>query len=218
MSMPSRAPRRATRLSTWIDVDGMRNLRGRFDPVIGVKLAAALDSAVDTLVAEATPATAPTDPIEKQHHRRALVLAHLLDGTDGGKPGRTEFVVVIDADAPHRPGPVAEFSIPVEIPARVLATSFVALSGKERPVCGRTPLAPSLRPVGFCHHLRPGSKRPDASGCRRIMEAAGPPTTLMMPSRAVTTMDARKRETDDGACDAAGMDAIGDEEQARCGP
>jgi hypothetical protein len=31
-------------------------------------------------------------------------------------------VVVIDADAPDQTGPVCEFSIPVEIPARVLAT------------------------------------------------------------------------------------------------
>jgi hypothetical protein len=38
------------------------------------------------------------------------------------KPGRPEFLVVIDADAPGQVGPVAEFSIPVEIPARVLAT------------------------------------------------------------------------------------------------
>jgi hypothetical protein len=38
------------------------------------------------------------------------------------RPGRPEFLVVIDADAPGHDGPVAEFSIPVEIPARVLAT------------------------------------------------------------------------------------------------
>ena len=38
------------------------------------------------------------------------------------RPGRPEFVAVIDADAPGHDGPVAEFSIPVEIPARVLAT------------------------------------------------------------------------------------------------
>ena len=37
------------------------------------------------------------------------------------RPGPPEFVVVIDADAPGHHGPVAEFSIPVEIPARVLA-------------------------------------------------------------------------------------------------
>jgi hypothetical protein len=38
------------------------------------------------------------------------------------RPGRPEFVAVIDADAPGHDGPVCEFSIPVEIPARVLAT------------------------------------------------------------------------------------------------
>ncbi len=114
--------RRATRLSTWVDVEGMWNLRGRFDPVTGLKLAARLDNAVDTLFAEQVPDTAPDDPAEKQHHLRALALAHLLDGAGGGKPGRPEFVVVVDADNPHRPGPVGEFSIPVEIPPRVLAT------------------------------------------------------------------------------------------------
>jgi len=38
------------------------------------------------------------------------------------RPGPPEFVAVIDADAPGHHGPVAEFSIPVEIPARILAT------------------------------------------------------------------------------------------------
>ncbi len=38
------------------------------------------------------------------------------------RPGKPEFTAVIDADAPGHDGPVAEFSIPVEIPARVLAT------------------------------------------------------------------------------------------------
>jgi hypothetical protein len=100
----------------------MWNLRGRFDPVTGVKLAARLDGAVDTLFAETTPDTAPSDPVERQHHLRALALAYLLHGAGGGRAGRAEFVVVIDADNPHRPGPVGEFSIPVEIPPRVLAT------------------------------------------------------------------------------------------------
>jgi hypothetical protein len=113
--------RRATRLSTWVDGDGMWNLRGRFDPVTGVKVAAKLDTAIDTLFAETTPDTAPTDPIEKQHHLRALALARLLDGAGGTRPGRGEFIAVIDADAPDRPGPVVDWSIPVEIPARVLA-------------------------------------------------------------------------------------------------
>ncbi|HSL74594.1 MAG TPA: HNH endonuclease signature motif containing protein, partial [Ilumatobacteraceae bacterium] len=47
-------------------------------------------------------------------------LIRLLDGATSGKAGRAEFVAVIDADAPGV-GPVVEWSIPVEIPARVLA-------------------------------------------------------------------------------------------------
>jgi hypothetical protein len=113
--------RRATSLRTWVDGEGMWNLKGRFDPVTGVKLAARLDTTVETLFAEATPDTAPSDPIQKQDHLRALALARLLDGATSGKPGRVEFVVVVDADAPSTPGPVAEFAIPVEIPSRVLA-------------------------------------------------------------------------------------------------
>jgi hypothetical protein len=80
--------RRATRLSTWVDPDGMWNLRGRFDPVTGVTLAAKLDTTVETLFAERTPDTTPADPIEKQHHLRALALAGLLNGAGGGRPGR----------------------------------------------------------------------------------------------------------------------------------
>jgi hypothetical protein len=115
--------RRATSLRSWVDMDGMWNLRGRFDPVTGVRIAARLDTAVEALFAETTPATAPADAVERQHHLRALALARLLDGAGSGKPGRAEFVVVIDADTPnpHPGGPVAEFSIPVDIPARVLA-------------------------------------------------------------------------------------------------
>jgi hypothetical protein len=36
-------------------------------------------------------------------------------------PGRAEYVVVVDADAVGQCGPVAEFAIPVEIPAQVIA-------------------------------------------------------------------------------------------------
>jgi hypothetical protein len=114
--------RRATRLSTWVDAEGMWNLRGRFDPVTGVKLDARLQSALETLFAVATPDTAPADPVEKQHHLRALALASLVDGAAGGsRPGRGEFVAVIDADAPGSSGPVVEWSIPVELSARVIA-------------------------------------------------------------------------------------------------
>jgi hypothetical protein len=114
--------RAATRLSTWVDAEGMWNLRGRFDPVTGVKLAARLDATVQTVFAETVPQWCPSDPIEKQRFLTAHALEGLVDGATGpGKPGRPEYLVVIDADATGQTGPVAEYAIPVEIPARVLA-------------------------------------------------------------------------------------------------
>jgi hypothetical protein len=113
--------RRETRLSTWVDHDGMWNLRGRFDPVTGVKLDAKLRSAVETLFVEQVPDHCPADPIARQQFLAAHGLARLLDGAGNAKSGRGEFVAVIDADAPGHTGPVAEWSIPVEIPARVIA-------------------------------------------------------------------------------------------------
>jgi hypothetical protein len=110
-----------TRLNTWVDAEGMWNLRGRFDPVTGVKLAATLDGAVETLFAERLPERCPADPIEKQKFLAAHALVRLFGGAASGKPGRPEYVVVVDADAPGQVGPVAEWSIPVDIPARVLA-------------------------------------------------------------------------------------------------
>jgi hypothetical protein len=113
--------RRNTRLSTWVDREGMWNLRGRFDPVTGVKLDASLVRAVEALFAEPVPEHCPADPIEKQRFLAAHALARLVDGGGVGSPGRAAYLVVVDADAVGRDGPVAEFSIPVEIPARVLA-------------------------------------------------------------------------------------------------
>jgi hypothetical protein len=115
--------RRATRASTWVDAEGMWNVRGRFDPLTGARLAAKLDATREALFAEQTPDGCPSDPIEKQKFLNAHALVRLLDGAAGSSTsGRPEFVAVIDADAPHGTGPVAEFSIPVEVPAQVLAT------------------------------------------------------------------------------------------------
>jgi Domain of unknown function (DUF222)/HNH endonuclease len=112
--------RRATRLSSWVDAEGMWNLRGRFDPVTGVKLASKLDTAVETLFSAAVPESCPTDPIEKQRFLQAHALLTLVEGAGSGRPGRAEFVVVIDADAEHSSVPAVEWPIPVEIPERVL--------------------------------------------------------------------------------------------------
>ncbi len=129
--------RRNVRARTWVDSDGMWNLSVKFDPVTGVKIAARIDAMVQALFGEAVPDECPDDPIEKQRYLAAHAVARLLldealNNTDDTtpspvptvrpKPGRPEFVVVIDADATGQTGPVGEFSIPVEIPARVLAT------------------------------------------------------------------------------------------------
>ncbi len=114
--------RRATSLRTFVDLEGMWNLKARFDPLTGVQLDARLRDSLEALFATSTPDTRPTDPSAKQDHLRALALADLvLTGRSGGKPGRPEYIVVVDADAPPGSGPSAEFSIPVEIPSRVLA-------------------------------------------------------------------------------------------------
>ncbi len=135
--------RRNVRARSWVDAEGMWNLSATFDPVTGVKIAARIDAMVHAMFAETVPEECPGDPIEKQRYLTAHAVARLLldealhgnpDGSDGSTdrtgaaPGpprprapKPEFVAVIDADAPGH-GPVVEFSIPVEIPARILAT------------------------------------------------------------------------------------------------
>ena len=122
---PLASQRRNVRASSWVDVDGMWNLRGQFDPVTGVRLASKLAATVEAMFAEKVPEGCPEDPVEKQKFLTGHALIALIDGTVGvARAGRAEYVVVIDADAdpnPDGPGPIAEWPIPVEIPARVLA-------------------------------------------------------------------------------------------------
>ncbi len=140
--------RRNARARSWVDAEGMWNLSARFDPVTGVRIAGRIDAMVQALFGQAVPDGCPGDPIEKQRYLVAQSVARLLlddalagapegagatgDTSSGHearhrpapvrpKPGRSEFVVVIDADATGQTGPVAEFAIPVEVPARVLA-------------------------------------------------------------------------------------------------
>jgi Domain of unknown function (DUF222) len=114
--------RRAARLRSWTDADGMWCLSARFDPVSGVKLSARLDAAVNALFAEATPDTCPADPIEKQQHLAALALFELVTGAARpGRSARPEYVVVVDSSQPAGAGePAIDWGIPVEVPYRVL--------------------------------------------------------------------------------------------------
>ena len=135
--------RRNARARSWVDLEGMWNLSAEFDPLTGVRIASRIDTTIQALFAESVPDECPTDPIEKQRYLAAQAVTQLLLGdamsspgapgdradADGTRPAtrrhtvpnKPEYVAVIDADAPGHDGPVAEFSIPVEIPARVLA-------------------------------------------------------------------------------------------------
>uniref|UniRef100_UPI00391D9E3D HNH endonuclease signature motif containing protein n=1 Tax=Ilumatobacter sp. TaxID=1967498 RepID=UPI00391D9E3D len=146
--------RRNTSMRTWVDDDGMWNLRGRFDPVTGIRLANALDTAIETLFAETVPECCPPDPRAKQDFLRAHALARLISGSGvGAGSRRPEYVVVIDADAPHQPGPVGHHAIPVELPSSVLASlssdadihGVVVRNGVILHAPGRTDLGRSTR-------------------------------------------------------------------------
>ena len=115
--------RRATRVRTWTDGEGVVCLSGRFDPITGTRIVARLDAATQALFAEATPDTSPTDAIEKQRHLQGLALAELVQGeAPTGRSGRPEFVVVVDSsESDGAGGPAVDWGLPVEVPYRVVA-------------------------------------------------------------------------------------------------
>jgi hypothetical protein len=90
--------RRNTRLRTWLDREtGMWCMRGEFDPETGAVLQTRLTNAVEALFHDTTPDTCPTDPLEKQHHLRALALFAITAGNGAGRVGRIELSILIDA-------------------------------------------------------------------------------------------------------------------------
>jgi hypothetical protein len=125
-------------------------------------MAARLDSTVEALFAEAVPDGCPEDPIGKQRDLTAHALTHLVLDTGVGSPRRRgEFVAVIDADAPGHTGPVVEFAIPVELPARVIAeladeadvTAVVARNGVVLYAPGELNLGRTTRLANRAHRL-----------------------------------------------------------------
>jgi hypothetical protein len=122
----------ATSMRSWVDGEGMWNVRGRFDPVLGVKLAASLDTSIESLFSEQVPEFCPTDPVAKQEFLRAHAFARLVGGeASSTRSGRPEFVVVIDAgQSDPAGGPTVDWPIAVEIPPRVLA-EMIGVSGAQ---------------------------------------------------------------------------------------
>lgn len=89
---------RMARLKWWLDIDGMWNLAGKFDPATGARLEGRLRNEVERQFASSTPDTCPVDPVERQQHLAALAFADLLlgDDNDGSGSGAPDVTVVID--------------------------------------------------------------------------------------------------------------------------
>lgn len=125
--------RRDTRLKFWANpTTGMYHLAGRFDPLTGAQIHELLQSTATRLFSDGVPDTAPSDPLERQDHLRALALVHLLhrpaasgtsDGARGGKPptaGRLHASVLIDLTQLDADGPHLDWGLPLDIPHAVL--------------------------------------------------------------------------------------------------
>jgi hypothetical protein len=183
--------RRNVRARSWVDAEGMWNLSAKFDPVTGVRVAARIDAMVQAMFGEAVPDECPSDPIEKQRYLAAHAVARLLldEALDDGhvntddqpartrpprpRPAKPEFVAVIDADAPGHDGPVAEFSIGVEIPARVLATLAGNADTPRRRRAQRHRAVRTRRTEPGTHHP-PRQPRPAPSVARPLQVCAIP--------------------------------------------
>ncbi len=79
--------RRAARLRTWVDPDGMWRFDGRFDPETGLRLHTRLLAATQQLFAEQAPPDAPDDPIERQAFLRARAWVTLVDRATHAETG-----------------------------------------------------------------------------------------------------------------------------------
>jgi hypothetical protein len=113
--------RRATRLKSWVDRDGMWRFDGCFDPETGSKLHQRILTQTQAQFAEQVPPEAPDDPVERQAFLRALALDALTKGGAGGRCAPPDVVVVVDATVTDPlGGPVVDWGLPVEIPLRVL--------------------------------------------------------------------------------------------------
>ena len=117
--------RRNTRLRTWVDREtGMWCLRGEFDPETGAILETRLNNALEALFHDATPATCPTDLVEKQHHLRALALFSLTAGKNTGRANKIDMSILIDAktllDGAVHTGSVIDCGLGIELPVETI--------------------------------------------------------------------------------------------------
>jgi uncharacterized protein DUF222 len=116
-----RRQQQATYLKTWVDQgSGMWCLKGEFDPETGARLHNRLTATVEQLFHDTTPATCPTDPLDKQHHLRALALT---EGKKVAGTGAVEMSILIDsttlAEGPHDHS-VIDCGLPIELPIETI--------------------------------------------------------------------------------------------------
>jgi hypothetical protein len=111
--------KKATYLKTWVDqASGMWCLHGAFDPETGAMLHSRLTRTIEKLFHEVTPHTAPSDPLDKQHHLRALALAAVVDGT-GAQPTGVDMTILIDADtvvSGKHDRTIVDYGLPIDLP------------------------------------------------------------------------------------------------------
>ena len=114
-----RRQQQATYLKTWVDqASGMWCLHGEFDPETGARLHNRLTKTVEKLFHDTVPDTAPRDPLDKQHHLRALAMVAVVDGT-GAKSGASDMSILIDAAtlvAGAHDGTVIDCGLPIDLP------------------------------------------------------------------------------------------------------
>ena len=115
--------KKATYLRAWVDpVSGMWCIHGEFDPETGAQINGRLTRTIEKLFHDKTPDTAPTDPVDKQHHLRALALVALIDGT-GAAPGGIDISILIDATtliSGKHPGTIIDFDLPIDLPVETI--------------------------------------------------------------------------------------------------
>ncbi|HEY0521724.1 MAG TPA: DUF222 domain-containing protein [Ilumatobacteraceae bacterium] len=114
---------RATYLKTWVDnASGMWCLHGEFDPESGATLHSRLIRTIEKLFHATTPENAPTDPLDKQHHLRALALVAMTNG-NGAQAGGIDMSILIDATtltSGHHSGTVIDCGLPIELPIETI--------------------------------------------------------------------------------------------------
>ncbi|HET9602542.1 MAG TPA: DUF222 domain-containing protein [Acidimicrobiales bacterium] len=115
--------RRATRLRSWVDGEGMWCLTGRFDPATGLALHSRLDATMAALYTDSVPDGCPSDPLERHGYLRAHALVALTHGRGGA--GRPEVVVVVDTTTPDpADAPTIDWGLPIELPTPILHRLF----------------------------------------------------------------------------------------------